>query len=60
MVNLPEFVYCATSQEHGLNQTEYNAEHALDVTFHGGGGGGVWWHAVDDFPTVKATRPTVK
>jgi hypothetical protein len=29
-------------------------------TFDGDGGGGVWWHAVDDFPTVKATRPGVK
>ena len=29
-------------------------------TFDADGGGGVWWHAVDDFPTVKATGPTVK
>ena len=64
MVNLPEFVlYNTTSQEHSLNQNTLRStvSHSKDVTFDAGGGGdGVWWHAVHDFPTVKATRATVK
>jgi hypothetical protein len=46
--------------------TECNADTApkkffteKDLTFDAGGAG-VWWHTVDDFPTVEATRPTVK